>query len=101
MMKDSLKQDIYKSSREWPYKNIRKRIIAEKFLEDEVTSELRDYKFFCFGGKVRALFVATERQTRIEPFFNFFDRNFDSLDLCQGHPNFIVRKAILPSFYYS
>ena len=82
----SMRQDLYRDSREWPYKNVKRRIIAEEFLEDQETGELRDYKFFCFDGKVKALFVATERQTRKEPFFNFFDRDYHSLDLKQGHP---------------
>ncbi len=48
--------DIYKSLREWPYKNVSKRIIAEKFMDPEKISaskELLDYKFFCFNGKVK------------------------------------------------
>lgn len=82
----ALKQDLYKDSREWPYKNIKRRIIAEEYLEDCETGELRDYKFFCFNGKVKSLFVATERQSREEPFFNFFDSNFNELEIQQGHP---------------
>lgn len=82
----ALKQDLYKHSREWPYKNIKRRIIAEEFLEDQETGELRDYKFFCFNGEVKALFVATDRQKREEPYFNFFDANYEELDLKQGHP---------------
>lgn len=83
---NSLKQDLYRDSREWPYKNVQKRIIAEEFLEDKETGELRDYKFFCFDGKVKALFIATERQTRPEPYFNFFDADYKPLDVKQGHP---------------
>lgn len=82
----SLSQDLYRDSREWPYKNIQKRIIAEEYLEDRATGEIRDYKFFCFNGIVKALFVATERQTRKEPFFNFFDRDYNRLEIKQGHP---------------
>lgn len=82
----AMKQDIYRDSREWPYKNVEKRIICEPYIEDKKTGELRDYKFFCFDGKVKALFVATERQKRDEPFFNFFDENFNSLPIKQGHP---------------
>ena len=82
----SMGQDLYRDSREWPYKDVKRRIIAEEYLEDKETGELRDYKFFCFNGEVKALFVATERQTRKEPFFNFFDREFNSLELRQGHP---------------
>ena len=50
MMKTWLKQDIYWSGREWVYKDMPKRIIIEKYLEDEV-GELRDYKFFCYHGQ--------------------------------------------------
>lgn len=89
----SMKLDLYKRNREWPYKNVKKRIIAENYLEDAETCELRDYKFFCFDGVVKALFIATERQTREEPYFNFFDADFNSLDLKQGHP----RNEVLPA----
>lgn len=44
--------------REWPYKNIEPCIIAEQYLEDEETKELRDYKFYCFGGKPKFLYVS-------------------------------------------
>lgn len=86
VLNSSMKYDLYRDSREWPYKNVKRRIIAEEYLEDAATQELRDYKFFCFDGKAKALFVATERQTRKEPFFNFFDEDYNSLDFKQGHP---------------
>lgn len=82
----SLHYDYYKLAAEWPYKNVPRRIIAEKYLEDNRYHELRDYKFFCFSGKVKALFIATERQHREEPYFDFFDRDFNHLDIVQGHP---------------
>ena len=52
----SLKADIYRGFREWPYKNVPKRIIAERFMTSEQsgdTESLLDYKFFCFNGKVK------------------------------------------------
>lgn len=82
----SMKQDLYRDSREWPYKNVEKRIICEPYVEDKKTGELRDYKFFCFDGEVKALFVATDRQKREEPFFNFFDSDYNPLPIKQGHP---------------
>ena len=85
-LNNSMKHDIYHALREWPYKNVHKRIIAEAYLEDNQTGELRDYKFFCFAGRVKALFIASERQSREEPFFNFFDEKFNPLELQQGHP---------------
>ena len=51
-LSESLNCDLYKSFREWPYKNVSKRIIAELFLENP-SGELNDYKFFCFNGLVK------------------------------------------------
>lgn len=82
----SLKKNYYYEQREYPYKNVKPRIIAEQYMVDESGTELKDYKFFCFDGKCKMLFVATERQTREEPFFNFFDRDFNPLPFKQGHP---------------
>ncbi len=84
-MNAALKQDLYSTSREWPYKNVEPLIFAEEYMEDE-HGELRDYKFFCFDGKYKMMFVATERQTRKEPYFNFFDENYNPLPFKQGHP---------------
>lgn len=81
-------QDIYKKSKEWPYKNVDRKIIAEPYIEDSETKELRDYKFFCFNGQVKAMFVATERQKEGEDVkFDFFDSDFNHLPIRQGHPN--------------
>lgn len=49
----SLGKDIYSTYREWPYKNVRKRIIAEQLIKNDSIGELRDYKFFCFHGQVK------------------------------------------------
>lgn len=81
----SLKNGVYRA--EWPYKNVPHKIIAEQYMEDQKTGELRDYKFFCFDGSVKAMFVASERQNREEPYFDFFDADFNHLDIVQGHPN--------------
>lgn len=86
-LKKSLQNDFYMAAREWPYKNVPRRIIAEQYMEDEKTKELRDYKFFCFNGVPKALFVATERQNREEPYFDFFDMEFNHLEMKHGHPN--------------
>lgn len=82
----SLQIDAYSVSREWPYKNVRRCIIAEPYMEDSKTGELRDYKFFCFDGEPKALFVATERQKREEPCFDFFDTEYNHLNLKCSHP---------------
>lgn len=81
----SLKRDTSKASREWPYKDVKRCVFAEQYLED-ATGELRDYKFFCFDGVVKYLFIATERQSGGEVKFNYFDADFNALNLVQKHP---------------
>ena len=80
-----LKRNFYYLSREWPYKNVKPRIIAEKFMVDESGTELKDYKLFCFNGEPKALFVATDRPHDTK--FDFFDMEFNHLPFTNGHPN--------------
>lgn len=83
-----LRRNYYWQGREWPYKGVKPRIIAEQYMEDVETHDLRDYKFFAFDGIVRALFVATERQRQGEETkFDFFDAEYNHLDIKHGHPN--------------
>ena len=83
----SLKTNYYYHSREWPYKDIKPRIIAEKYMEDE-SGELTDYKFFSFDGVTKALYIATDRQNKNEETkFDFFDDKFNHLDFVNSHPN--------------
>lgn len=84
----ALKSNYYYKFREWPYKNVKPRIIAEKYMEDKLTGELRDYKFFAFNGCVKALYIASERQSAgAETKFDFFDTDFNHLPFKNGHPN--------------
>ena len=87
-LKKCLSNGTYWYTREWPYKNIKPCIIAEKYMEDETYHELRDYKFFCFDGVPKAMFIATERLNPDKPTaFDFFDMDFNHLPIKQGHPN--------------
>lgn len=86
----SLKTDYYLQSREYPYKHLSRKVFAEQYLEDKKYGELRDYKFFCFDGEVKALFVATGRMnSNSETKFDFFDSDYKHLDIINGHPNAI------------
>lgn len=82
----SLSRNYYLLSREWPYKNVKPRILVEEYMEDNKTKELRDYKFFCFDGKVKASFIATGRNSGDEVQFDFFDRDFNHLPMKSPHP---------------
>lgn len=84
----SLNDSIYRTHREWPYKDVKPKVFAEKFMQDESGYELKDYKFLCFDGKVKALFVATDRylgEHNVK--FDYYDRDFNHLDLRQSHEN--------------
>lgn len=82
-----LHKNYYWAHREWPYKHVLPRIIAEKYMEDESGYELKDYKFFVFNGKVKAMFIATDRNAATETCFDFFDVDFNHLPFTNGHPN--------------
>lgn len=67
-----LKKNFYYISREWPYKNIKPRIIIEKYLDMNPI----DYKLMCFNGKVELVFVCSER-TNKNVKIDIFDRNWN------------------------
>ncbi len=61
-LEKGLRRNYYWRGREYPYKNVPPRIIAEQYTVDE-NDELNDYKFFCFDGEPKMLFYASERFT--------------------------------------
>lgn len=80
-LKKALKSDIYGAFREWPYKNVKPRIIAEKYICDDGEHDgLTDYKFFCFNGYADCVMVCLDRQME-ETKFYFFDQAWNLLPL--------------------
>ena len=73
-IKKSLKHNYYFRGREWPYKKVRPRIIAEELLEDSESNDIRDYKFYCFNGTPRFCQVISNRNTNET--IDFFDMNW-------------------------
>lgn len=71
----SLKSDIYKSLKEWPYKNVAKRIIAEQFIESSERQDLADYKFFCFNGEPKFCQVIAGRESGTTT-IDWYDKNW-------------------------
>ena len=56
-----LTRDYYKKLREWPYKNVPRKIICEKFMVTANNKGTLDYKFLCFNGKVKLIAVYGDR----------------------------------------
>ena len=77
-LRRALKQNYYYAGREWPYKNVKPRVLAEKLLVDESNplGGITDYKFFCFNGEVDSVMVCTERNTG-KPKFYFFSKEWN------------------------
>ncbi len=86
-----LKSEYFYHCREWAYKEVKPRIIAEKYMKDDQSNRdegLTDYKFFCFDGVPKAMFIATDRASKDEETkFDFYDMNFNHLPFTNGHPN--------------
>ena len=80
-----LKRRYYDCNREWPYKNVKPRIIAEKYMEDSTYKELRDYKFFTFGGVPKVLYIAQGRGKGEPTVADFFDMDFNHLPFTIDH----------------
>ena len=72
-LKERLKNNGYWYGREWPYKNVKPCIIAEKYMEDSISKDLKDYKFFCFNGSMEFFDIDIDRF--IEHRSNYYDRN--------------------------
>lgn len=91
----SLRRDYYKSGREWPYKNVPKKIIAEKYMQNTDGSSLLDYKFFCFNGEPKIILVCLDRFSKSGLRENFYDMDWNLLPLYRPkHPN--ADYSILP-----
>lgn len=94
-LNSSLQSDIYKYYREWPYKNVPRKIIAEELLiEKHGSSDIRDYKFFCFNGKVQFLKVDFNRFKGHRA--NYYNTDWELLslgeDVCMPDPNVIIER---------
>lgn len=78
-LRDSMNSDIYRSLREWPYKDVKKRVLAEKYMapKDMVNNpiyDLSDYKFFCFNGEPKYCQVIRDRHSKES--IDFYDMNW-------------------------
>lgn len=70
-----LKRNFYYNYREWPYKNVKPRIIIEKYMEDENSNTMRDYKFFCFDGKPEIMYLSEGLEDHSTASMSFYDMN--------------------------
>lgn len=77
IMKSWLKQNFYYYGREWVYKEMKPRIICEKYLEDS-NNELLDYKIYCFNGVPKFIQIDVDRFTNHTA--NYYDTDWNEMD---------------------
>lgn len=94
----SLSRNYYYNSREWPYKNVKPRIIVEKYMEDKEKIVPEDYKLYCFNGEPKYIVVFHNRfdnskklsetvyDTDWNPQHVSFDNHFEISDIIEEKP---------------
>ncbi len=79
-----LKLNYYKKKREWPYKNVSRKIICEKYMENQNLEQPLEYKVFCFNGKPEYILVIGNRFSDSEMTMDTYDFNWVYTDLING-----------------
>jgi hypothetical protein len=89
----SLKMDIYRLFKEWPYKNVQRRIIAEQYImPTDGLKDLSDYKWYCFNGEPKFCQVIQDRTSKET--IDFFDTAWRHQDFVGLNPN--ANQALVP-----
>lgn len=84
-IKKSLKNNYFYVAREWPYKNVKPRIIIEKYMEEKsedntINKSMTDYKFFCFKGEPKLMYISTGLENHETASMSFLDMNYNLTD---------------------
>lgn len=87
-----LKRNPYFSQREFPYKNIKSKILIETYMTPDDQTDIEDYKFFCFNGKPVVVAVVTARMS--DYYVDFYDMDFNHTEIEDAHhmSNILVDK---------
>lgn len=84
-LKNGLHRNLFWYGREWPYKNVKPRIIAEMYLPSNKDEDLLDYKIHCFNGEPKFVLVCSERFSSNGTKEDFFDINWNKLPFKRPH----------------
>lgn len=93
-MRKSLQRNFYAVGREWPYKNVKRRIIAETFMVNESDTELKDYKVFCLNGQPEIIEVDYGRFTK--HMRNIYDKEWNFIEMEIQYPSDRTHKIQKP-----
>ena len=88
ILTSSLKLNYYTRLREWPYKDVKPRILAERYLENSISEGLTDYKVHSFDGKPRVILVCRNRFNKSGMTEDFYNERWEHLSVSRiSHPN--------------
>jgi len=96
-MRRWFRKNYYWQNREWVYKDIKPRIICEKFIEQDDGKELRDYRFFCFNGEPKFITVDFSITNKEKTRRNVYDLNWNLMDAEISYPKELKIKVNKPS----
>ena len=86
-LNSSLKRNFYEFGREWPYKSVQPKVLAERILlSDSEDGDIPDYKFMCFNGKVECCFIVTERHSDTGIKVTFLDKDWNRMPFTRHYP---------------
>ena len=84
-LRTSLKRDYSRIAREWTYKEVPRRIIAEEYLSELGSNEILDYKMYCFHGEPKMTVVCSDRFSKTGTRMNFYDIDWKPMGIHFGH----------------
>lgn len=88
ILQSSLERNYYLHSREWPYKDVKRRIIAENFMVDSESADLCDFKIHCFNGEPKFILVCRDRHSSNGLTEDFYDTGWNHMPIKRPkHPN--------------
>ena len=93
MLDEWLKREYYWGNREWPYKNVQPRLIAEKMIDSNIV----DYKFYCFDGEPKLLYLSQGLEDHSTAAISFFDLNLKKLPFGRSDYRPFDTEVIRPS----
>lgn len=82
-----IKRNYYYNFREWPYKNVKPRIICEQYITSKIDNDIKDFKFMCFNGEVKCSFVCSNRGSENGLNVDFYDIDWNHMPFERHYKN--------------
>lgn len=95
-LKRGLKKNFYYSSREWAYKNVTRKVICEKYMQDGQRKSLRDYKFFCFNGEAKFIYMSEGLENHDSAKISFYNLEGEKMPFYRSDYKQFDKQIVFP-----